>query len=107
MYHKTTIVGNVGTLRPLQTTPQGKDVLNFTVAVNFDDSVVWYRVSAWGALARSLRVLTLRSKVLVEGRLLADDRGNPETYTHKSSGQVRAAFNLRADSVQIVKLNKE
>lgn len=83
MYDKTTILGRVGGEVQLRFTPAGREVANFSVAVdryqgpNKDRLTIWYRCTAWGSLAVMLNErLNKGQAVYIEGNLVtnqADD----------------------------------
>lgn len=110
-YHTNIIVGFLGRDPEMRYTPGGQPVTNFSVAV--DDSytnsdgerikrTLWFRVSAWGKLAEiTNQYLQKGSPVLVEGKLVADESGNPRTYT-KNDGTPGASFELRAGTVRFL-----
>lgn len=111
MYQKIIIVGNLGSDPEMRYTPSGQAVTNFSVATNRRytassgekvDETVWFRVSAWGRLAETCNeYLRKGRKVLVEGRLTADESGNPRTWTDQS-GNSRASFEINALNVQFL-----
>ncbi len=62
MYQTIIIVGNVGRDPEMRYTPSGQAVTSFSVATNRQytnnngetvKETIWFRVSAWGKLARS------------------------------------------------------
>ena len=82
MYHTIIIVGNLGRDPEVRYTPSGQPVTSFSVATNRQytnnagetiKETLWFRVSAWGKTAEVCnQYLKKGSKVLVEGRLMAD-----------------------------------
>ncbi len=109
-YHTIILVGNLGRDPEMRYTPSGQAVTNFSVAVNDSytnnegvrvDRTIWIRVSAWGKQAESSNnYLKKGSKVLVEGRLVADN-GNPRTFT-RNDGTVGASFEVSARTVRFL-----
>ena len=104
MYHKLTIVGNLGKDPEMKYTTDGKAVTTFSVAAsNRKDETVWFRVSTWDKQAETCnQYLHKGSKVLVEGALKADAQGNPRTYERKDGGGWAASFEVTASSVRFL-----
>ena len=104
MYHKLTIVGNLGKDPEMKYTTDGKAVTTFSVAAsNRKDETVWYRVTTWDKQAETCnQYLHKGSKVLVEGALKADAGGNPRTYERKDGGGWAASFEVVASSVKFL-----
>ena len=106
MYHRTTIVGNLGNDPELRQTQTGISVTSFSVAVNerWNDSdgerqekTTWYRVTCWRKLAETCaKYLTKGRQVLVEGNMQ-----EPTVWVDKS-GENRASLELTARSVQFL-----
>jgi single-strand DNA-binding protein len=103
MYHKLTIVGNLGKDPEMKYTTDGKAVTTFSVAAsNRKDETTWFRVSVWDKQAETCnQYLHKGSKVLVEGALKADAQGNPRTYERKDGGW-GASFEVVALSVKFL-----
>ena len=103
MYHKLTIVGNLGSDPIMKYTTDGKAVTTFSVAAsNRKDETTWFRVSTWDKQAETCnQYLHKGSKVLVEGALKADAQGNPRTYERKDGGWA-ASFDVVASSVKFL-----
>ena len=103
MFHKLTIVGNLGNEPTMKYTTDGKAVTTFSVAAsNRKDETVWFRVSTWDKQAETCnQYLHKGSKVLVEGALKADAQGNPRTYERKDGGW-SASFEVVASSVRFL-----
>ena len=111
MWHTIIIAGNVGRDPEMRYTPSGQAVTSFSVAT--DDSykasdgervkrTIWFRISAWGKLAETCsQYLHKGSKVLIEGRLNADDRGNPRTF-QRQDGTTSASFEVTANTVRFL-----
>ena len=104
MYHKLTIVGNLGKDPEMKYTTDGKAVTTFSVAAsNRKDETVWYRITTWDKQAETCnQYLHKGSKVLVEGALKADAQGNPRTYERKDGGGWAASFEVVASSVKFL-----
>lgn len=83
MFNKISIIGFMGRDSELRYTPNGKSVLNFSVATNekWTDSngqpqerVEWFRCDLWGKRAESLAQYLVKGKqVHVEGRLRTNE----------------------------------
>lgn len=117
MYQKIIVVGNLGRDPEMRYTPSGQAVTNFSVATNRQytasdgqrvKETVWFRVSAWGRQAETCNeYLRKGSKVLVEGRLTADPAtGGPRTWTG-NDGQLRASYEITAQSVNFLSTRAE
>jgi single-strand DNA-binding protein len=111
-FHTTIIVGNLGRDPEMRYTPSGQAVTSFSVAVNDDYTnnngervkrTIWFRISAWGKQAETCnQYLKKGSKVLVEGRITADQStGGPRIWTSQD-GQPRASFELSATTVRFL-----
>jgi single-strand DNA-binding protein len=110
-YHDVTLVGALGRDPEMRYTPSGKAVTNFSVAVDdsYTDSngqrvkrVIWPRISTWGKQAEACnQYLHKGSKVLVVGRLVHDENGNPRTFT-RQDGTPGAAFEITAQTVRFL-----
>jgi single-strand DNA-binding protein len=106
MYHKIIIVGNLGRDPEMRFIPSGQAVTTFSVAVSdgFGDrkKTIWFRVSAWEKQAETCNnFLKKGSKVLVEGRMNADDSGNPRTWT-RQDGSTSASYEITAQTVRFL-----
>ena len=109
MFHKVTLVGNLGRDPELRYTPSGQAVANLSVATNrrFTDSsgeqrdvTVWFRVSVWGKQAETVnQYLRKGRQVLVEGRLNPDENGNPRIWT-RQDGSPAASYEINAQDVR-------
>ena len=111
MYHKVIIVGNLGRDPEMRFIPSGQAVTSFSVAVTdgFGDrkKTIWFRVSAWDKQAETCNnYLKKGSKVLVEGRINADDNGNPRTWT-RQDGSTSASYELTAQTVRFLSSRNE
>jgi single-strand DNA-binding protein len=111
MYHTVILVGNLGRDPEMRYTPAGQAVTNFSIAVNDNytkdgervERTIWVRVSAWGKQAENCNLyLKKGSKVLVEGRLVADAAtGGPRVY-EKNDGTPGASFEVSAQTVRFL-----
>ena len=111
MYHKITIVGHLGRDVELRYVADGTAVANFSVATSRKynrsdgtqvEETIWFRVSAWRRLAETCNQYLKKGRlVLVEGRLQADDNGNPRTFT-RNDGTTGASFELTAREVKFL-----
>ena len=99
MYHKLTIVGNLGKDPEMKYTTDGKAVTTFSVAAsNRKDETVWFRVSTWDKQAETCnQYLHKGSKVLVEGRL------KPEINVYqRKDGSYAASYDVTAENVRFL-----
>jgi single-strand DNA-binding protein len=111
MFHRVIVVGNLGRDPEMRYTPSGQAVTNLSVASNhvYTDSsgnqvkqTVWFRVAVWGKQAESChQYLRKGRQVLVEGRLAADDNGNPRIW-NRQDGTPAASFELNAQTVRFL-----
>lgn len=112
MYHTIIIVGNLGRDPEMRYTPSGQAVTNFNVATNRQytasdgtqvKETIWFRISAWGKTAETCnQYLRKGSKVLVEGRLTADQAtGGPRVYT-RNDGTAGSSFEVSANTVRFL-----
>jgi single-strand DNA-binding protein len=111
MWHTIIIAGNVGRDPEMRYTPSGQAVTSFSVAA--DDSyksssgervkrTIWFRISAWGKLAETCsQYLKKGSKVLIEGRMQANESGNPKTF-QRNDGTTSASFEVNANTVRFL-----
>ncbi len=112
MYQTVIIVGNLGRDPEMRYLSSGQAVTSFSVATNRQytasngeqvKETTWFRVSVWGKMAEVCNTyLKKGSKVLVEGRLTSDPAtGGPRTWTGQD-GQVRASFEINAQTVRFL-----
>lgn len=112
MYHKITIVGNLGNDPEMRYTPSGVAVTRFSVASNRrwtsadgtpGEETIWFRVSAWRNLAETCnQYLSKGRQVLVEGRLVPDkETGGPRVWTG-NDGVARASYEVMAIDVRFL-----
>jgi single-strand DNA-binding protein len=104
VYQKTSVIGNLGCDPKFQFTSAGLEVCNFSVASNRQhkdgsEDKIWFSVAVFGNQAKPCSdYLHKGSKVFVEGRLKANENGNPGYFT-KSDGNIGTTFNLSANQV--------
>jgi single-strand DNA-binding protein len=111
MYHKVVLVGNVGRDPELRYTPSGQAVTNLSVATNrsyknsSDETVeetIWFRVTCWGRMAETVNQYVKKGRqVLVEGRLIGDESGNPKIW-NRQDGTPGASFEINAQTVRFL-----
>ena len=111
MFHKTTLVGHLGRDPEMRYLPDGTAVSNFSVAVNDgwgdNKKTIWFRVSAWRKQAETVNeFLAKGSKVLIEGRIRADENGNPRLW-NRQDGSVASSFELSAINVTFISSKAE
>jgi len=117
MYQKIIIIGNLGRDPEMRYLTNGTPVTNFSVATNRTytnangekvQETVWFRVSAWGKQAEvTNQYLRKGSKVLVEGRLVADlQTGGPRIWT-RQDGTPAASFEIHATTVRFLSSRAE
>ena len=103
--HTLTLVGRVTKDAELRFNADGKQVSNFSLAVDdgYGDNkkTIWFRCSLWGKRAESLnQYLTKGQQVVVIGRL-SHDEGNPRTWTGKD-GTTNASFEIFVTDLKLV-----
>ncbi len=111
MYQKLFLVGNLGRDPELRYSPNGIPIVNLSVATNSKrtdpegetrEETLWFRVAVYGKQAEACsQFLTKGQKVLVEGALVADDKGGPRVYARKD-GTYGASFEVRATTVRFL-----
>ena len=103
MFHRTEIIGNLGSEPEFKELPSGHKVCNFSVAVNTvtgkgdqkKKETTWYRVAAWGAQAEPCaKFLSKGKQVFVEGRVFA--------RAYESNGEWKASLELNASRVNFL-----
>ncbi|MDZ4160084.1 MAG: single-stranded DNA-binding protein, partial [Anaerolineaceae bacterium] len=68
---------------------------------------IWFRVSTWEKTAEACNnYLKKGNRVLVEGRLNADDRGSPRIW-NRQDGSPAASFEITANTVRFLTLKSE
>ncbi len=117
MFHTIIIAGNLGREPEMRYTPSGQAVCNFSLATNRQytgsdgqsvKETIWFRISTWGKLAETCnQYLHKGSKVLVEGRLVADAAtGSPRVYT-RQDGTSASSFEVSAGTVRFLSTRGE
>jgi len=111
MFHKVILVGNLGRDPEMRYTPGGQAVTNFSVATSRKwtgsdgerkEETVWFRVSVWGKQAEAAnQYLKKGRQVLVEGRLVPDENGNPKIWS-RQDGTSGASFEVSAQTVRFL-----
>jgi single-strand DNA-binding protein len=112
MYHTVILVGNLGRDPEMRYTPGGQAVTNFSIAINDNytsssgervERTIWVRVSAWGKQAETCnQYLKKGSKVLVEGRLVADQATGGPRIWNRQDGTPGANFEVSAVTVRFL-----
>jgi single-strand DNA-binding protein len=116
MYHTIIMVGNLGRDPEMRYTPSGQAVTNFSMATNRQytssdgtqvKETIWFRVSTWGKTAEVCnQYLRKGSKVLVEGRLVADpNTGGPRVWQGQNGPG--ASFEVNAQTVRFLSSRNE
>lgn len=108
MLNKSILIGNLGRDPEMRYTPSGQAVCNFSVATTETwtskdgermKRTIWTRVSTWGKSAENCnKYLAKGSLVYIEGRPVADENGNPRTWS-KNDGSVGTSFEVNADKI--------
>jgi len=116
MYNKVILIGNLGRDPEMRYTPSGAAVTNFSIATSEkwtdqqgqqQERTVWWHVAAWGKLAEICNTYLKKGRqVFVEGRMNADQNGNPRTYT-KPDGTTGASFEVNALTVKFLGSKQE
>lgn len=112
MYATIILAGNLGRDPELRYTPSGQAVANFSIATNRQytsgdgekvKETTWFRITAWGKTGEVCnQYLTKGSKVLVEGRLNADqETGGPRIW-ERDDGTPAANFEVTANTVKFL-----
>ena len=115
MFHTIIIVGNVGKDPEMRYTPSGAAVTSFSVATSRNyksqgqtiKETIWFRITCWGRQAEyASNYVRKGHKILVEGRLVADQAGNPRVFT-RSDGTAGASFEINASNLQLLTSRNE
>ncbi len=116
MFQKVFLVGNLGRDPEMRYTPQGTPVTTFSMATSrkyttadgqSKEETAWFRISVFGKQGEACnQYLTKGSKVLVEGRLTADENGGPRIWTGQD-GKPRASFEVFAETVRFLSSKRE
>jgi len=115
MYHKITVVGNVGKDAEMRFTPSGQAVTSFSVAANRQynqngqavKETIWFKITTWGKQAEICSQYVKKGMtVLVEGRLNADNStGGPRIWDNK--GNPAASFEITAENVRFLSKSEQ
>ena len=115
MFHTIILVGNVGKDPEMRYTPSGAAVTSFSVATSRNyksqgqtiKETIWFRITCWGRQAEyASNYVRKGHKILVEGRLMADQAGNPRVFT-RSDGTAGASFEINATNLQLLTSRSE
>ena len=112
MYHTITVVGSLGNDPEMRYSPDGKPVVNLSVAANRKwtnadgtpgEETVWFQVSAWGKLAEVCNTYLAKGRqVLVAGRMKPDpETGGPHIWT-RQDGTVGASYEVVAHTIRFL-----
>lgn len=112
MFHKVTVIGNLGGDPELKYMPNGDAVTSFSVATNRKwknsdgtpgEETVWFRVTAWRKLAETCNTYLKKGKqVYIEGRLTPDKTtGGPRVW-QANDGASKASYELQALEVKFL-----
>lgn len=112
MYHKITLIGNLGRDPEMRYTPSGQAVTNFSMATtekwtgqdgNMQERTLWWRVSVFGKMAETTNTyLKKGSKVYIEGRVTGDPKtGSPRIFT-RQDGTTGTSFEVTANTVKFL-----
>lgn len=111
MFQQLILVGNLGRDPEMRYTPSGQAVTNMNLAVNRTytnsqdeqvEEVTWFRVTAWGKQAESCnQYLKKGRQILVVGRVIADESGNPKTF-ERNDGSIGSSFEVNAQVVRFL-----
>lgn len=112
MFHKVTIIGNLGSEPETRFLPSGASVCSFSVATNRTwtnsdgsrgEETIWWRVNAWGRLGEICQqYLNKGRSVFLEGTMVPDkESGGPRVWTGQD-GQPRASFEIRVDTMKML-----
>jgi len=110
-YHTIIAVGNVGKEPEMRYLPSGQPVTSFSLATNrqYTNSsgqivkeTIWFRISVFGKQAESCSQYVHKgNQVLVEGRLVADEKGSPRIW-QRQDGTSGASFEINAQTVRFL-----
>ena len=100
-YATAFLIGKLARDPELRTTPQGKAICSFSVAVNrksrAEDEVSFFDIEAWEKTAELCQKFLAKGRsVMVAGRLKQD------AWTDKTSGQKRSKIKVIANDVQFL-----
>ncbi len=99
-YQNTIIVGNVGREVSSHTTSTGKQVANFSLAVNEkiggEVQTTWFQVSAWERLAELATEYISKGQLLLVGGRIAAETWNDQ------QGQTQVSLRLTARNIRFL-----
>ncbi len=112
MYHKITLIGNLGRDPEMRYTPSGQAVTNFSMATTEkwtgqdgqpQERTLWWKVSAFGKMAETVnQYLKKGAKVYVEGRINGDPKtGGPRIF-QRQDGTAGSSFDVTASTVKFL-----
>ncbi|MFZ5810326.1 MAG: single-stranded DNA-binding protein [Chloroflexota bacterium] len=111
-FHTIILIGNLGRDPEMRYTPSGQPVTSFSVAVNDNytagtgekvQRTIWVRVNAWGKQAEICNTyLKKGSRVLVEGRLVADPATGGPRIWQRQDGTSGSSFEVSASVVRFL-----
>lgn len=99
MLNQVTLIGNAGREPESRTTPNGKLVVSFSLALNEgqDKPPIWVRVSAWEKLAEiAQQYITKGKSVCVVGRLA------PANAYITKDGKPAASYEITAEKIRLL-----
>ncbi len=107
MYHKVTIIGNLGRDPELKFLPDGTAVCDFSVATNRkwsksdgtqSEETIWFRCTAWRKAAEIInQYMSKGRQIYIEGRLNPDPAtGGPRVFT-RTDGTSGASYEITVD----------
>lgn len=101
MFNQITVIGNVGSDPQVNKTSTGKDVANFSVAVNekfgTTETTTWFKVEAWNGLAAKV----VAPFVKKGGQVMVQGRAKIETWTD-ANGKTQANIVIVAESIKLL-----
>lgn len=112
MFHKVTVIGNLGGDPEMKYMPNGDPVTTFSVATNRKwknsdgspgEETVWFRVTAWRKLAETCNTYLKKGKqVYIEGRLTPDKTSGGPRVWQTNDGVSKASYELQAIEVKFL-----
>jgi single-strand DNA-binding protein len=109
-FAKITLHGNVGRDAETRYTPAGKMNVSFSVAVNRkwndgggnpQESVTWFRITAWGRQAEQLDKLAQQGALTKGREVLVMGSVEQREWTGQD-GVVKQSLEVNADTVQLI-----
>ena len=107
MYNVLIARGNLGKDPELKYMPDGTPVCNFTIANSSEHKdgtkdKIWFSISVFGNQAQPcMDCLHKGSNVLIQGKLRANENGNPRIFT-KHDGTTGSTFNVTAHYIEFL-----